>query len=365
MSLHPHCTTKDQLLIWHPAQAQVLQQPLQQEDMQHLRDVLPHTWADSTKEMYGLGLLAFHTFCDFKSILEPEQAPVAEDMMSAFIAHLAGAYTSSTVVNYVSVVQAWHAIHGLEWCINEREADLLYKATWNLAPPTAKWPAREPYTLGTIASIRTQLDLTSPLHMAVFTCLTTTFFTAAHTGEFMIPNLKAFNSAHHITQAGISIQHDWNGLQVTCFRLPWTKKSPIGEEVNWAKQTGPHDLEEAFSNHLRINNPSDTVPLFAYCSKLGFVPLTRSKFLKVLDTAMSNTRITPLKGYGIRIGATLEYLLCKIPFNVVKVRGRWARDSFLIYLRKHAQILAPYMQENPEVHATFLQHTIPPIRRRG
>ena len=153
--------------------------------MQRLWDVLLHAWADSTKETYGLGLLAFHTFCDFKSILEPEQAPVAEDVMSAFIAHLAGAYASSMVVNYVSAVQAWHAIHGLEWCINERKADLLYKATWNLAPPTAKQPAREPYTLGTIASIRVQLDFMFPLHVAVFMCLTTTFFTAACTGKFM------------------------------------------------------------------------------------------------------------------------------------------------------------------------------------
>ena len=120
-------------------------------------------------------------------------------MMSAFIAHLVGAYASSTVVNYVSMVQAWHAIHGLEWRINKREADLLYKAAWNLAPPTAKRPAREPYTLGTIASIRAQLDLMSPLHAAVFACLTTTFFAAACTGEFTIPNLKAFDSARHIT----------------------------------------------------------------------------------------------------------------------------------------------------------------------
>ena len=77
---------------------------------------------------------------------------------------------------------------------------------------------------------------------------------------------------------------------------------------------------------------------------------------------MNAARITPLKGHGIHIGATLEYLLQKIPFNVVKVKNRWARDTFLVYLHKHAQILAPYMQANPEVHATFLQHTIPLIQ---
>jgi hypothetical protein len=73
--------------------------------------------------------------------------------------------------------------------------------------------------------------------------------------------------------------------------------------------------------------------------------------------------MTPLKGHGIRIGSTLEYLLRHIPFDVVKVKGRWASDAFLLYLRKHAQILAPYMQAALALHKSFLQYTIPPIHR--
>ena len=147
--------------------------------------------------------------------------------------------------------------------------------------------------------------------------------------------------------------------------MPWTKKSPIGEEVNWARQEGPYDPKEALNNHLCINDPLAAVPLFVYRSKSGFTPLTRAKFLKVLDTAIAAAGLSPLKGHRIHIGATLEYLLQRIPFNVVKVKGRWAGDSFLIYLRKHVQILVPYMQASPKVHAAFLQHTIPPIRRRS
>ena len=104
---------------------------------------------------------------------------MAADLMLAFIASLAGAYTPSTVVNYISAVQAWHEVHGLRWSINEREAELLYKAARNLAPPTSKRPIREPYTLATIDAIRKHLDLTSPLHAAAFVCLTTTFFAVA------------------------------------------------------------------------------------------------------------------------------------------------------------------------------------------
>jgi hypothetical protein len=79
-----------------------------------------------------------------------------------------------------------------------------------------------------------------------------------------------------------------------------------------------------------VNDPPVAVPLFTYHSRSGFTPLTRATFLKVLDTAIAATGLSPLKGHGIRIGATLEYLLRKIPFDVVKVKGRWAGDSFLI-----------------------------------
>ncbi|KAJ7223915.1 hypothetical protein C8J57DRAFT_955046, partial [Mycena rebaudengoi] len=57
-----------------------------------------------------------------------------------------------------------------------------------------------------------------------------------------------------------------------------------------------------------------------------------------------------IQGHGIRIGASLLYLLRGVPFDVVKTLGRWASDAFLLYLRKHAQIMAPYIQANPGIH---------------
>ncbi|KIK98422.1 hypothetical protein PAXRUDRAFT_134233, partial [Paxillus rubicundulus Ve08.2h10] len=63
-----------------------------------------------------------------------------------------------------------------------------------------------------------------------------------------------------------------------------------------------------------------------------------------------------------RIGSTLEYLLRNVPFDVIKVKGRWASNAFLIYLRRHAQILTPYMQAQPSLHESFLRLTLPPVR---
>ncbi|KAH9056236.1 hypothetical protein EDB87DRAFT_1540129, partial [Lactarius vividus] len=60
--------------------------------------------------------------------------------------------------------------------------------------------------------------------------------------------------------------------------------------------------------------------------------------------------IEPLQGHGIRIGSTLEYLLRGMPFDVMKAKGQWAGDSFLLYLQKHAIIITPYIQASSDVH---------------
>ncbi|KAF8129570.1 hypothetical protein EV363DRAFT_290807 [Boletus edulis] len=302
-------------------------------------------------------------FCDLKNVPEEQRAPASREILAAFISSLAGIYAGSTVANYFNSVHAWHTLHGLEWSPNSDETDALLKAAKSLAPPSSKRPPREPYTLDIITRLHAHLDLNDPLDTAVFACLTTTFFATARTGEFTVANIPAFNPAIHVTREHMSLQRDRQGLEVTNFRLPRTKSSQQGEDVSWAKQSGPCDPHAAIHHHFSLNNPPPNAHLFAYRTKKGFTPMTRTKFLKTLERAFKAAGLTPLKGHGIRIGSTLEYLLRNVPFDVVKAKGRWASDAFLVYLRKHAQIMAPYLQATPVLHESFLRHTIPPIRR--
>ncbi|KAF8803479.1 hypothetical protein BYT27DRAFT_7060426, partial [Phlegmacium glaucopus] len=93
----------------------------------------------------------------------------------------------------------------------------------------------------------------------------------------------------------------------------------------------------------------------------GSRPLTRAEFLKCINTAAAELGIASLKGHGICIGATLEYLLHGIPFDVVKSIGRWSSEAFLLYLWQHAVIIAPYIQGTPVMDA-FTWYTMPPPR---
>ena len=149
---------------------------------------------------------------------------------------------------------------------------------------------------------------------------------------------------------------------MTVLHIPHTKASPQGKDVCWAKQDGPIDPDAALAHHLETNDPPQDGHLFTYRQKNTYRPLTKSKFLAELAKAARTAGLELLQGHGIRIGSTLEYLLRGVPFDIMKVKGRWSGDAFMLYLRKHAQILAPYIQAVPAVHDTFARLTMPAVR---
>ncbi|KAJ7669209.1 hypothetical protein DFH06DRAFT_1321239 [Mycena polygramma] len=187
-----------------------------------------------------------------------------------------------------------------------------------------------------------------PLHAAVYACLTSIFWSAGQVGEFTVKTLAAFDPEKHVKPADVVETADRNG-----------------EKVSWAEQNGPADPKAALKNHMAVNDPPVDGLLFVYKDGKNLTkhkPLTRSKFLQVLAAAIKQAGLEPRQGHGIRIGLTLEYLLRGVPFDVMKTKGRWASTAFEVHLTKHTQILAPYMQANPEIHMNFVRYTMPRVR---
>lgn len=267
-------------------------------------------------------------------------------------------YSGRTLENYLHSVRAWHLLHGQDWIVNRDQISLALEGAKRLAPLASTRPKRAPFTIQLICKLHAALDLTAPLDAAVYACLTTSFFTIARTGEFTVPSLQSFDARVHVKVSDIKGDVDRNGLEVTIFRLPRTKVVLEGEDVFWAVQSGVEDPRAALANHLEINQPSASDALFSWKHRTGIRPLTKTQFLKCLQGANDRLGGESLKGHGIRIGGTLEYLLRGVPFESVKTMGRWSSDAFLIYLRRHAVILAPYLQDRP-VLDPFTRFTLP------
>jgi hypothetical protein len=313
--LRPHCLARERLRLWKPtsprtpSDSQGTLIDIRALDLRRIEEILLHAWSDNTLESYGSGLLAFHVYCDMKAIPDAERAPASPITMSSFIAAMAGSYSGKTITNYLYGVRAWHILHGVPWQLNEPEVEALLKAADKLTPSSSKRKKRRPYTTDFIVAIRNNLNLDDPLNAAVYSCLTSAFYGAARVCEFTVRTLDAFDPALHVKPSNVSIKQDRNGLEVTNFHIPRTKSSSEGEDVFWARQNGLTDPEVALHNHMRVNQPPRDGHLFAYRWKNNHRPLTKSKFLLRLGQAAKSAGLDPLQGHGIRIGATLEYLL--------------------------------------------------------
>lgn len=362
--IRPHCPAKDRLLKWRPLLLTATLPP--NKDLEKRYHLTALAWEPSTLTSYASGLLVFHSWCDSKSLAEAERAPVSQDTIAAFITDLAGAYAGDTIANYVQGVRAWHRIYDIPWNINDLHIQTMLKGARKATPEASKLPKRLPLLVEDITAVRDYLDLSTPLDAAVYACLTTTFFTAARLGEFTVPNLNGFNAEIHIKP--VDVRHDVqdrNGNSVTTFHIPQTKIVPKergGETVLWAVQEGPTDPHAALTNHFEINQPPQTAHLFAYRHNGSHRPLSKPIFLARLKKALKDAGRPNKHGHSIRIGATLEYLLRGVPFEAMKSIGRWSSDSFSRYLRKHAQILAPYVQSNPNLHQKISHEQMAIIR---
>ncbi|KAF8797795.1 hypothetical protein BYT27DRAFT_7322997 [Phlegmacium glaucopus] len=235
-------------------------------DLDRIQETIAGAWADATRETYSSGLLIFHIYCNKKMIAEEQRAPAIPILITSFISTLSGIYSGSAISNYVFGIRAWHLLHGIPWRMNLAEIKALLKSADKSSPASSKRKKRQPYTIDFMLSIKDNLNLSQPLHAAVFACLTTTFYTAACVGEFTVSTLKDFHSRKHVTPSSVRIESDRNSLTLTVFALPVTKAEPIlGEEVLWLRQHGGTDPEAALGHHLTTNAPPQNFHLFTYC----------------------------------------------------------------------------------------------------
>ncbi|KAJ7156786.1 hypothetical protein C8R46DRAFT_909818 [Mycena filopes] len=363
--LRPHVLSRDRLRLWRPLVGRSTAGsglPASDGDIVRIFNVLTSAWTEGTTETYGSGLLSFHVFCDSKSVPEPARAPAAATLIAGFISALAGFLSGGTISNYVSGVRAWHILHGVVWSMNTAELETLLRAADRLTPISSKRDARMPYTPEILCKLRPHFDLTKPLDASVWSCVTTLFWGTSRGGEFTVKTLTAFDPAIHIKPSDVTEVADRNGLTQTNFFIPRTKSAPRGENAYWAEQNGAADPKAAFANHISVNAPPANGALFAYIHNSTHRPLTKTAFKKRLTEAFRSAGVEFIHVHGIRIGSTLEYLLRGIPFDVMKAKGRWASDAFTIYLRRHAEIMAPYMQAEPQLHANVLRIIMPRVR---
>jgi hypothetical protein len=307
-----------------------------------------------------------HIYCDIHNIPDNLRAPVSTNTFAAFLSSCAGACSGSTITNYAAPVKAWHLLHGLEWAIKDTKYKALLEGATRLAPPTSKWSKHVPFTVDILERFNLTMNLDDPRDTAIFACLSCSFFCIARLGKFMVPAISKFDPSKYITRSCVALAENHEGLPVLKFSLPSTKASREGEEVYCAPhdQSSRLDPKGALDRHFHINPDHESAQLFSWKHPTsGLHPLSKTEVIKRINAIVKlNPDMPDLKGHSLRIGGTLFYLLKGVPFDVVKTMGRWSSKSFTLYLRHHAIVLAPFLQQQPGVLDNLRRYILPPVR---
>ena len=364
------CPVGDRISEWKPESPRNILDAngyptnLAEDDLARIRAVLKEAYAPSTRKTYGSGLYLFHLYCDNRDIEERHRAPIDQTVLSSFISSMVGVYGGGVIRNSVYGIRAWHVIHGLQWTTNPNEVEALFTAGQKMAPKESKKKEKTPWSVEYLADICKALNADDLKDAAVLACITTAFWGTARLGEVTVPNLDGFNPWIHVKVSDVRPnKRDRNNNEQTSFFLPWTKAArEKGETIFWAKQDGVVDPKSALENHLRVNKPPKESHLFTFKHKDSSRPMTRTILLARINKIAAENELPKLPGHGIRIGSTVEYLLRGVPFDVVKAKGRWKSDAFKGYLRKHAHIMAQYVQANPGAWDNLVHYNMPPVR---
>ena len=215
----PHCLAKDRLHLWIPTSPST-RTSLASSDvvsdivLNRILEVIGTSWADSTKELYGTGLLIFHVHCDINNIPKIEHCPISHPILLAFLSSCAGAYSGSAISNYAAGIHAWHLLHGHAWLVEPNELKLTLQGATRLAPHTSKRPKRPPMTINNIKAIRAFLNLDDPCSAAIYTCMVVVFYSVAWLGKFTVTAITKFDTAKHVTRRNVSFLEDQRGLPV-------------------------------------------------------------------------------------------------------------------------------------------------------
>ncbi|KAI6017845.1 hypothetical protein EDC04DRAFT_2943070 [Pisolithus marmoratus] len=327
--LHPHCLAKECLRLpkckrWR-------------KQVNCILEVLGALWAKKTKEVYGTGLLTYHIYCNECNLLETQHVPITANNLLMFLSSCTRSYSSPTLANFTAGLQAWHLLHGLQWHINPEELRAILE---------------EPFRIDMLKLLHSLMDPENHRDAAIFACITIVFYSMAHLGEFMVQSIKQFNPLKHITCVHVMHLHVPNGLPTSTAR----------EDTQCAPVEGVTNPIRALEHHLWLNPADPNAHLFAWKHPTsGMHLLSRSEVIKHITMLTAALNLPNFKGHSLRIGGTLHYLLCGMPFDVVKTISRWARNSFTLYLCQHAMILAPYLNDMPALLEHFTRYTMPPV----
>ncbi|KAF9069554.1 hypothetical protein BDP27DRAFT_1447612 [Rhodocollybia butyracea] len=175
----PHVPADRRILLWttpYSLKAQINRDAEVSPRLQALMyEGLLSSTVDDTRQAYGAGLLRFNQFRDDKGISESSWMPASSTLLGAFVANYIGSGTGKMIQNWLNGLRLWHIYNEAEWHGKEGWLPALTKSADKKGAVSKRTP-RGPITEEHLMALRKSLDLSLPMHAAIWAAAVAAFW---------------------------------------------------------------------------------------------------------------------------------------------------------------------------------------------
>lgn len=366
-SLRPNCAADQRIFLWRGVNTP----PPATLDVPVLQRLAAIASENSLRDAgsYGSGLRKFHIFCDIFHVPEADRLAARYNLLHSFALWAAAdpqpedvslvAPTSYepvarvTVKKYLAAIRAWHIAQGWPPPLSPEDAQRIQFSLRGLANIQAgrrTKPPRPPVTLHQLATLKSDLDLSSPFDACIWAMACCAFWGVMRFGEVSVTSRGDFSHTTHLARGHSHFDRDLNGRRYARLDLPRAKTAKPGEVQSvFLVEEGTLCPLDALENLGRVVPASADDPLFSWRDNTGAVrPMTKKAALARINGIFDAHGWKTTFGHSFRIGGASFYLSQGKSPEVVRLAGRWKSLAYEAYIRAFEQVVSHHLADLPQ-----------------
>ena len=274
----------------------------------------------------------FRSYLSFCVYFRRCPLPADADTVCGYAQFLSRSIQPSSIRNYLSGVKTFHTFFGFEYQFSENfHLRLVMRGIARIHPHV---PHRAtPVTPEILLAFYHHMDHSSSLHLTVWACCLTLFFTLARMGSILPSSQICKDFKHILTRDRVNFSSE--GLLVTLLR---TKTIQFGKRrlhIPLLRLNSSLCPVEAYKKSLCMVDKHSFVPAFVFLDHGRVRWLTTDLFVRTFRSVASlfiKHEVSSFTGHSFRRGGATWAFHSGVPGELIQVMGDWSSDAYKNYL---------------------------------
>lgn len=308
-----------------------------------------HVFAPSTSKTYCTYLASYKKFCNSLSI---PLAPISQDNLARYVAHLTFRLKYSSIINYLSIVRLIHLQSGFDNPVSTFYISSIQKGVRRLLGDASS--PKLPITPHILLAIRSHLTFSNTFEVAFWAVCLVAFYSFFRKSNLLPQTQSSFSPTRQLSKENISFTPDGAVLQVS-----WSKTIQYQDRILQIPLPFIPGSKLCPSTALwlscRQGLPSNSSP-FQYIDHGSHTILVYPVFCRFLKECLGGLGLDSSRysGHSFRRGGATFALEAGVPADLVQTQGDWRSDAYKVYIDPSLQGRRVVAQSMAEAVQTLL-----------